>query len=100
MMPLRTVPPDPQRFLSFVASASMSAMLSGSPLIVVTPLPALPCVSRATLMEVGAEGRLRHSPHPRRPDNALNDGQPQCEKRTPKRFVRPLRELPVMEHPL
>jgi hypothetical protein len=53
MMPLRTVPPDPQRFLSFVASASMSATDNGRPVTVVTPLPALPCVSRPTLIEEG-----------------------------------------------
>ena len=42
MLPPRTVPPDPQRFLSLVASASMSALDNGRPVTVVTPLPALP----------------------------------------------------------
>jgi len=41
-MPLRTVPPDPQRFLSLVANVSISAGDKGNPVIVVTPLPALP----------------------------------------------------------
>jgi hypothetical protein len=48
MMPSRTVPPDPHRFLSFVASASISESDSGKPVMVVTPLPALPLISRAT----------------------------------------------------
>src|ERR1700679_2047625 len=53
MMPLRTVPPEPQRFLSFVASASISARDKGNTVIVVTPSPALPGVSRATRTAAG-----------------------------------------------
>jgi hypothetical protein len=53
MTPSRTVPPEPQRFLSRVASASMSAGDNGKPDTVVTPLPARPLVSRPTMMGPG-----------------------------------------------
>ena len=48
MTPSRTVPPDPQRFLSRVAKASTSDKDMGKPVTVVTPLPALPLVSLPT----------------------------------------------------
>ena len=48
MTPSRTVPPEPQRFLRRVASASMSAGLQGTPVTVVTPLPARPLTSLPT----------------------------------------------------
>ena len=46
MTPPRTVPPDPQRFLSWAAKDSISDSGRGSPVTVVTPLPALPLTSR------------------------------------------------------
>src|ERR1700676_3588754 len=48
MTPRRTVPPDPQRFLSLAAKESMSDNDRGRPVTVVTPLPALPLISRPT----------------------------------------------------
>src|ERR1700730_421037 len=48
MTPSRTVPPDPQRFLSLPAKVSISDIDIGRPVTVVTPLPALPLVSRPT----------------------------------------------------
>ena len=42
MTPPRTVPPLPQRFFNWVASASISAIDNGRPVTVVTPLPARP----------------------------------------------------------
>jgi hypothetical protein len=53
MMPSRTVPPDPQRLLSRVAKESMSEGDIGSPVTVVTPLPALPLISRPTRTAAG-----------------------------------------------
>ncbi len=50
MMPSRTVPPDPQRFLRRAANESISEGDSGKPVTVVTPLPARPLVSRPTMM--------------------------------------------------
>ena len=44
-----TVPPEPQRFLSCVASAASSRVARPSPVITVTPLPLRPRVSRPTL---------------------------------------------------
>ena len=53
MTPARTVPPQPQRFLSRVAKDSMSESDSGNPLTVVTPLPALPLTSLPTRTAAG-----------------------------------------------
>ena len=53
MTPSRTVPPDPQRFLSLAAKESMSDSDIGRPVTVVTPLPALPLTSRPTRTAVG-----------------------------------------------
>jgi len=48
MTPSRTVPPDPQRFFSWAAKELRSADDIGSPVTVVTPLPARPLTSRPT----------------------------------------------------
>jgi hypothetical protein len=61
MMPSRTVPPDPQRFLSRVAKESMSEGDIGSPVTVVTPLPALPLTSRPTRTVAGLAAPVTHS---------------------------------------
>ncbi len=53
MTPPRTVPPDPQRFLNWAARDSISHNGIGKPVMVVTPLPALPLVSRPTRTAVG-----------------------------------------------
>ena len=53
MAPSRTVPPDPQRFLSWVANDSMSDSGMGNPVTVVTPLPALPLTSLPTRTAAG-----------------------------------------------
>ena len=46
-------PPDPQRFLSRVARDSISDRDIGKPVTVVTPLPALPLISRPTRTAAG-----------------------------------------------
>ena len=53
MTPSRTVPPEPQRFLSLVAKDSMSDSDAARPVTVVTPLPALPLTYRPTRTAVG-----------------------------------------------
>ena len=62
---LRTVPPEPQRFLSWVASASKSPCASGRPVTVVTALPARPWTSRPTrtAFRVCGAGRLFGQTH-------------------------------------
>ena len=55
MMPSRTVPPEPQRFLSLRGERlDVRDRAAADPVTVVTPLPARPLVSRPTRTLLGA----------------------------------------------
>jgi len=78
MTPSRTVPPEPQRFFNCVASAWMSAAGNGNPVTVVTPLPALPWVSRPTRTAAGlaAPGAPRGQTHSRTARRQFGHSEP------------------------
>ncbi len=58
MTPSLSVPPDPHRFLRCVASTCISACFSGTPVMIVTPLPFRPFVSRPTRTVPSPTGTL------------------------------------------